>query len=331
MNERDCGEEMMRMRTPLRAQLTVRFAACLGGAALMLAGCAPHKSALDAGALPATSGATPTSWMARGAAKSDLLYVTDGGEDYTYVFDYPSGTPKGTLNTPGFGLCSDAKGNVYVVDGEAFKIFVYAHGGIRPIRALDGSGRVWGCDVDPASGTLAVTSANAGGGISLYAHGKGAAISYSDGSLIATYFCGFDGSGNLYVDGLNQYYDFALDELHKGGSRLQRVALDGFIDQPGAVVWDGAHLAIGDAAKGLVYRFRMSKNRGREVAYTTLRGGNPAQFVLYDATLIGGVANDRIVNVWNYPKGGSPVATISDDANPYGVALSLAANRSKTR
>src|ERR1700722_14826495 len=82
---------MMRMRTPLRAQLTVRFAACLGGAALMLAGCAPHKRALDAGALPATSGAAPTSWMARGAAKSDLLYVTDGGEDSTYVFDYPGG------------------------------------------------------------------------------------------------------------------------------------------------------------------------------------------------------------------------------------------------
>src|SRR3984957_3165523 len=115
---------------------------------------------------------------------------------------------------------------------------------IRAARALDGSGRVWGCDVDPASGTLAVTSANAGGGISLYAHGKGAAISYSDGSLIATYFCGFDGSGNLYVDGLNQYYDFALDELQKGGSRLQRGARAGSTERLGPVFGAAAHPAM---------------------------------------------------------------------------------------
>ena len=58
---------------------------------------------------------------------SNLLYVSDDGDDFLYVFGLPGGKLVGTI--PGFraiaGVCSDAQGNVFVADSEAASVKEY--------------------------------------------------------------------------------------------------------------------------------------------------------------------------------------------------------------
>src|SRR5580692_2300582 len=70
------------------------------------------------------------SWMSPAAA-GPLLYVSDIGAEDVDVFSYPGGKQVGTLT--GFsepaGLCTDRKGDVFVVDSGNDRILEYAHGG----------------------------------------------------------------------------------------------------------------------------------------------------------------------------------------------------------
>src|SRR5579863_4376250 len=65
----------------------------------------------------ATHGSAIRSWVSPAAAGQDLLYVSDDS-GVVYVLTYPAGKLVGTLSGfggPG-GLCSDAKGNVFITD-----------------------------------------------------------------------------------------------------------------------------------------------------------------------------------------------------------------------
>ena len=72
------------------------------------------------------------------AAAGPLLYVSDIGAEDVDVFSYPGGKQVGKLT--GFsepaGLCTDRKGDVFVVDSGSDRILEYAHGGTSPIATL---------------------------------------------------------------------------------------------------------------------------------------------------------------------------------------------------
>src|SRR5579863_3313225 len=93
----------------------------IGFAASLLAGCGGSQPPIGApGAIRygATSGMTAQS--PRVAAKDgwsgDLLYVATGGD--VYVLSYPSGKVVGRLGVGAYSMCSDKRGNVFLVGGD---------------------------------------------------------------------------------------------------------------------------------------------------------------------------------------------------------------------
>ena len=107
------------------------------------------------------------------------------------------------------------------------------------------------CAVDPTTGNLALTDINGQsniGGVLVYAKAQGTPHVYSDPTLVVAYFCAYDASGNLFVDGLDQNYAFVLLELPVGSTTFETITVGGTIEFPGGIAWDGQYLAVGDQA-----------------------------------------------------------------------------------
>jgi hypothetical protein len=143
-----------------------RYAASISAAAALLAGCGGSQPPIGApGAMPQTAAlAVHTdrgeSWMLPEGKGADLLYVSDGGTDDVLVFSYPQGALVGTLSgfdNP-YGLCTDVKGDVFVVNESADTVVEYAHGGKTPIATLNLGTPTLACSVDEHTGDLAVVT-----------------------------------------------------------------------------------------------------------------------------------------------------------------------------
>jgi hypothetical protein len=88
-----------------------------------------------------------------------LLYISDLSTNDVYVYDDQSGKAVGTLtgfNEP-YGQCVDKKGDVWITNFQGKSVVEYAHGGAKPIHALNTDGSSDGCSVDPTTGNLAVS------------------------------------------------------------------------------------------------------------------------------------------------------------------------------
>jgi hypothetical protein len=308
----------------------------------MLAGCgAPTQSQVEPlGLIPSSGAGAPhshrgASWMSAGAAKLDLLYISDVGTNEVYAYSYPDGKLQGTLtgfNTP-LRLCSDKAGDVFITDTNNKQIVEYAHGGSAPIATLaDRNELPMDCAVDSKTGNLAVTNYGPAGSnvgdVVIYKRAAGTPKIYSSKNAIAYLFCDYDKKGNLYVSGLTYKYDFILLELVRGAPKFKTITLDQKFGGWGGVQWDGTDLAIGDGAS-TVYRFAISGNVGTKVHTMHLGGAvNVAQFWLHAGTLIGPDGPNgghRDVGLWTYPDGGAEIGTIGGTfQNPSGATISLA-------
>ena len=290
-------------------------------AAALLAGCGAGTAPPMALRPSVAAGA-----MQPDAKAQDLLYISDLGANDVAVYTYPKGSLVTKLTGFGSvaGLCSNKGGDVFVVD-EAGPVDVYAHGGSTPIRQLATSGAPEGCSVDPVSGNLALTqlSAYEHGAIAVYPKAKGTPKIYEDKKIDATWFCGYDGSGNLFADAWDRYGNVELVELPKGGKAFKKFKLGKTFNKAGAVQWDGKYIAVGNYGDGLIYR---TTETGRVAATVTLKGGaNVEQFWIAGSTLIGPAAQSPgIAPFWHYPGGGSSYKTISGLTWPFGATLSVA-------
>ncbi len=306
---------------------------------IVLAACGAGAPEANLGVVwPADLGArsgktnTETSWMARSKSGS-LLYISDiGGEDVD-VFTYPDAKLVGTLT--GFsepnGLCADGKGDVFVTDTYHNRIVEYAHGGIAPIATLQDIGPV-GCAVDSKSGDLAVTSYNAPGSgqVEVYKKARGTPASY--GGLYETYFCTYDGSGDLFVDGFGLTGRAALSELAKGASGLAGVSLQPQVGWAAGLAWDGQHVAMGDSDAGKFMPsqppnviYLLTVDQGVAHLYQTMPlggAGDVVQFWLHGKTVIAPDARNEDVGFFQYPQGGNPTKTLQGFYEPVGAALS---------
>jgi DNA-binding beta-propeller fold protein YncE len=321
-----------------------RYAPSICVAAAMLAGCGGSQPPIGAlRALPQNRAAvTHTdrsgSWMAAGAAKWDLLYVSNGNGAVT-VYRYWKRDLVGKLSgfTAPTGECVDAVGNIFIADADAHDIVEYAHGARSPMRVLqDGKSSPYGCSVDPTTGNLAV--ANFDGNVALYRHASGKPRIYStQGYAPSPLACTYNDRGNLLVTGSdsNRYSYFAELDKHSVsfihvnpspyGSSFNWILVEG-------IPWDGKEFAIGEDS---VWRFKV-KGDGQAIykGFTPLYGtfseaeywiphfqDNPKR----QGTQIVGVSqtNPGSVMYWNYPSGGAPIATITDGVfYPYGVTMS---------
>ena len=308
-----------------------RMALCSCAAAAMLAGCGGSQP------LTGAPGATArTSSLPRPAGDGDLLYVPGRGN--SYVLAYPGGQVVGTISGGGEAACSDASGEVFLVQG--LSVTEYTHGATTPSATLTIPGNLsgGGCSVDPVTGNLAVTYGASN--VAIYPNAQGTPTTYHDADRAR--ICGYDNQGNLFVDGSASGDALTFSELPSGGASFTSVAISPTLYGHGwQVQWDGSHMAIevvGDGGRASVYRLAIAGSAATIAGTTRFRtfsenvgqswiAGNRI-FMPFGRKSIDG--RTPTLGVWKYPAGGKPTVTfkgINGDgktADVYGAALSVA-------
>ncbi|HEY1883266.1 MAG TPA: hypothetical protein VGG51_09545 [Candidatus Cybelea sp.] len=265
------------------------------------------------------------------AKRKRLLYVADSGTGSVYIYTYPQLTGAGALS--GFpsinGVCTDRRGYIWILDTSDVAVWEFAHGGSEPINILspgDASGNPGvgsGCSVDPKTGDLAV--AGAGPGVTVFRNGQENHATYWDYNFFEMAYAGYDGAGNLFVDGsLESSFAFGLAELATGSSSLSDVTLSGgAITSPGGIAWDGKYLDIGNAGSGTIYQTDGASILGSIATNAACQ----AQFYIlrdHKRVIVPDLCNAS-TGVYAYPAGGAAIKTVSGGQElPRGVAISVA-------
>ncbi len=290
----------------------------LGAAIVMLTACGQPQP-------PADVAHQSGSWTLPLAAGKDLLYVSGQSQGVTKIYSFPGVKLVGSLSNGGYtgGLCSDRNGNVFITTQSA--IYEYPHGLASPVATLaDPQASAYGCSVDGVTGSLAVISTT---GVAIYRPAP-----HDEWHLPRLFvikanvlYGGYDGSGNLFVDGRVTPSTPVFFELRKGGSRFQAVTLNHSVPVPGNVEWDGSYLAIGDNGNRLIHRFSFNGTHGTQVGTVTLTG--PAeihQFWIQGNVFIGPAYKyDAFVGLWRYPYGGVKTKFVFQ-LQAYGATVSVA-------
>jgi hypothetical protein len=265
------------------------------------------------------------------SAQSRRLFVTDPGTGEIYLYDVPS--LKLVTILQGFespqGACADDKGDVWVTDNHADKIYKLAYAGKTVGDLTDSTGYPVSCAWDPKTGNLAVTNyidaGSKSGGLLVYHHAVGSPNTYTNAKQYYYSYTGYDDSGDLYFDGSSATGTFVLSELPYGGDTPETIKVSGAkIYDAGMVEWDAAakRLDVGDqnclkAATTCIYQLKVSGTTAtatREIGLKTSTGSevcDVAEAVLSKGELYGsdndycGYANSATYG-WPYPAGGSP-------------------------
>lgn len=317
----------------IRTGFTTHVVVCC--AVALLAGCG---AANTAGAPGATSLALPPAWqdgVTPSGGGTDLLYVTSYAESAVKTYDWSDLKREQTLKgfTNEDGLCSDAKGNVFVANTNADDILEYAHGGTAPIATLADLPGYFpnSCAVDPVSGDLAVTnlayygtSGSHTANLVIFKHATGQPKAYVISTIYTYYMCGYDDRGNLVVDGIVPHGPAAFAILQHDAQKLQVLTLDRSPSAAGGVQWDGKHWAIGDAYS-TIDQFDISGTKGTKVGTTTLQeGATVFEFFISGGRVIAPEHDTGKVQIFRYPAGGAAVATIRGLNEPFGATISRA-------
>jgi len=308
-----------------------RYTLGMCAAAALVTGCAGTQGDVA----PAARAVQDRTWMRAEAQSSDLLYVSNPGNNTVTVYAYQSQKLVGTLN--GFsdpaGLCADAAGDVWITNERKSNVIEYAHGGTQPIKTLsDGSKTPLACSVDETTGNLAVLNAD---NVAVYQGASGSPKFYRGGGVYGYYALGYGGHGDLLVDGGS--YDnpnfIAFAQLPLGTTHLKQVVLSKTLQwaPPTFVQWDGQFWIVGTETLDW---FKIAGNTGRFEGYSMLSPTSSiAQFWI--ASVGGSSArgnqivvtedNPYKVEFFQYPAGGRPFASIIDGlSDPYGITVSKA-------
>jgi len=277
------------------------------------------------------------SWMSPQAKRKNLFYVSDLANNVVYVYTYPQAKLQGTLtgfNAPG-GECVDKSGDVFITNGRGDSVDEYAHGAKMPKASLAAPGQTWSCSVDPTTGNLAVLflSPSQGEGVTIYPHGQGSPTFFYASPNAALAYCGFDNSGNLFLDGGTDYERVSFWEIPKGKNKFNEVSIAGEFYSAGQVQWDGKYLAIEDLAFDTISRVQFSGSSGSVVGVTTL--GKMAFDSAYQSWIQTGTMlvpyttqknRTPTVGLWRYPAGGNhPAREVQQPGSlPDAVVVSLA-------
>ena len=302
-----------------------------------LGACTAGGSSYDPSVYPRANGSARAAVGSRSLhgqsiSEADALLYVGGGDGLVTVYAYPSGKLVQTLrgfNDPE-GMCIDSHGDVFITDLGYGRIFEYAHGGTKRIAGLEDTGRdPVGCSVDPTTGNLAVTSLGFGkpADVAIYAHARGRPIVYTDPSFAKYFYCAYDESGNLYVDGqAPSSYAFQLAELPKGKSSFTDVTLNQGIGFPGNVQWVGGNLVVGDKDVSAVYEFIIAGSSGKLVGTTELKGTKYVDFSWVHGSRIviaNGGGTKQSAMIFDFPAGGKAIKIIRRGvAGPHGLVVS---------
>lgn len=305
-------------------------------AAVLIGGCgamSPFESTRGGGVLPNTS------------SSHDLLYVSEYGGGVLDVFSWPQAkylySISGLNSDPPEGLCVDKKGDVWVVeDGEHPQGQEFSHDGVSLGYLNDEGEEPYGCAVDPKTGDFAMTSEEGiydqPGSVEVWKKAAGTATDYTDPAIELMLWCAYDDKGDLFVDGLpaSGESEFQLAELPKGGKSLINIETKGIVF-PGAIQWVGGMLTVGDPSyktASAIHQLQITGTRAKNVGLTVLK----KSYEVFEGWIQGGsvIGPDdgpslSTVQLWKYPAGGKPTATLSKGSSgefdgPIGAAVSAA-------
>jgi hypothetical protein len=278
--------------------------------------------------------------------KKSVLSTSNQSGGAVDLYSYPSGTAMGSitgLSSP-YGQCVDAKGDVYVAEFSNGSAVEYAHGKTTAIHTYTPGGEPIGCSVD-AAGDVAVTSFSPGS-VTVYAGGdptKG--TQYTDSSCSYQWPMGYDNKGNLI--GVGETSGITVCALlAKATSEVVLTTSGITIDFPGATMWDGKYIALGDQEAGATFHAGLWP---ATLSGTTLTGTTETTLTdtcssSYDDTVeafVVGTKNTPVntvqgktvvggnldcsneFDIWAYPAGGNPSGHITVSAIMYGQAVSI--------
>jgi hypothetical protein len=173
---------------------------------------------------------------------------------------------------------------------------------------------------DLAVGVLLGNSSGRGGQVVIFKNATGSGKVY-DTPLAKEYFDGYDPSGNLFADGTANSYRFGLVELPKGSSKFVTIKTSNSPEFPGSVQWDGTYLTVFDQETSETYRYTVSGTTATLKNTVQFSGsGDCAQTWLVKGLLYCGDAGNSDGEVFNYPAGGSAIATFTGSFDvPLGV------------
>jgi hypothetical protein len=307
--------------------------------------------------LPVHPDQRPSRMQPDAGKKSALIYAADDATNDVYVYDYKSGTQVGTLTgfSAPYGMCVDAKGDVYIVNFGAGDVVEYSHGG-KKLKTFESGGEPIGCSVD-AKNDLAVTSFSRGEVVIFFGGNPSKSATYS-GSCTYMWSMGYDDKKNLVGIGEQSTGSIVACALLSGSKSM--ITLSGCcqgpitIDFPGGTVWDGKYLALGDQEAGGTFttglaRVTLSGTTLSPHGETVLTDTCYSDYADVVNPFIVGEKNTPLnrkegrvviganlwcndagggfgIEFWHYPAGGNPFKKCGDTlAEPYGAALSLKA------
>jgi hypothetical protein len=273
----------------------------------------------------------------RGTVPRHFEYIINYYGTYASIFDYPTSDQQfGTINDVGGQGCT----NVLYGYGKKIAWIVAAYDQITeyevpetPVKTLSVSyssqGSPSSCAMN-TSGDLAV-------GI-LYGSGGGDVVIFKNASgtgkvtekvyrtpLDEEFFDGYDDKGNLFADGFTgDRSGFALVELPNGSTKFQKIATSNRVEFPGSVQWDGTYLTVTDQDTEEMYQYSVSGRTATLENTISLTGSSDcAQTWIATGIVYCADAGNEDGEVFNYPSGGSAIATFSGNFDlPLGTVAS---------
>jgi hypothetical protein len=253
-------------------------------------------------------------------------YIINDYGTYAGIFIYPKSVKEvGKINDVGGQGCTNVlygygKKTFWIVAGDTeINEYIVPK---RPIKTLtDFIGAPSSCAMD-TGGDLAVgiLYGSGSGDVVIYEHASGSGTVYST-PLASEYFDGYDNKGNLFADGFNNAGVFGLVELPKGSGKFETITPSNTVQFPGSVQWDGTYLTVFDQIANAIYRYTVSGTKATLKGTVSLQGsGDCAQTWNVGSLIYCGDAADETGEVFNYPAGGSIVATFTGSFDlPLGV------------
>ena len=286
----------------------------------------------------ATTARHAHSWMAPGASGQNLLYVSDPGIGAIVVYTYLPGpmTFVGLLTgaSDPSGECVDASQNLWVAASYDV-LFEYPHGSDSPSTILSDPLGASSCSVDPTTGNIATVNDFLSDEVAIFKHAKGPPKVIADAAFHQVIACAYDGSGNLFVDGLSNSETFTFAELAKGARHIRTIVLNQPPAEPGDIEWDGKYIVLDDPRDAALYQYSISGGSGTQVGTTPINGAGYVQhfFVQGDRAIVP-FQNDEgpFVNLYKYPAGGVRSKALLNFSTPLDAVVSLAqSNRASGR
>ena len=275
-------------------------------------------------------------WTLAPAASSNLAYVADSMSDALFVFTYMPNAMKYVayipLGSSPIAECVDKAQDVWVVTSSSL-LLEFAHGGTTPIRTIDTPNLIpYGCSVDAATGDLAVAGADFNGGVGavfVYKQAKGVPRDVVDDQYELS-DCAYDGKGTLYADRDVINTDIGIDVLPKGAKNFHFMTSNQSFRRPGGMQWVAPYLDVADSDDNVIYRFAVSNGHiSLDDSITLGQTSRVGLFAIYRKRIVApqssvDAVKNGLLNIYQYPEGGTRVRTIGGMSLPAAVAISLA-------